>query len=240
MPGLLTLCVRVLAIMGLAVPALGQPAGDAVQPRIIVQSVTDGGIDVAAWTPDGRFIWTASGMARELLLWDAAQGVIIDRLRLPSPPGRAVDLLRLQGMAVSADGAILTIDGDTTGVGDEVIIARRRYRVMLASRRIDIVDPPVARLDISPADWIGGLTARIEALSVVYAGGTKIPLAQALAALPALPRSPDGRTELLRAGTGFALRGGNGVIRRHGCAISASASPMPNCRLMNAIWRCWA
>lgn len=206
------LVVMLLAVLAPAArPLAAQPAASpAVEPRIVVQAISEAGIDVAAWSPDGRFIWTASGFGRELLLWDAKRGIIIDGLRLPSPPGATADVMRLTRMAMAPDGRSLTIDGEVMDVQSQANIAGRRYVVNTASRRISIAPPPPVAAgrtaDKAALDWIN-------ALSAIYAGGEDMTRAAAEQILPRLPAAPDGRTRMVRAGTGFGLVGPDGKVR---------------------------
>ncbi len=191
--------------------ATAQPAPPA-QPKIVVQAMSEAGIDVAAWSPDGRYIWTASGLARELLLWDVASGIILDRLRLPSPPGVAADFMRLTSMAMAPDGRTLRIDGQVLDRQRENGIGARGYNVEIASRRISIV-PSTLPAGAETGDWQQAIVTWVDALMALYGHGADMTPEAALRLLPPLPRSPDGRTQMLRGGRGFVLRGRDGVDR---------------------------
>lgn len=197
----------------MAQPATKAPPVPAAQPKIVVQAISEFGIDVAAWSPDGQYIWTASGMARELLLWDAGQGIIIDRLRLPAPAKVTIDFMRLTGMTMAADGRSLTITGEAYDRNTEIGVRGRRYQIDVRSRRISIDEHP-PEPEVPPgATWDSLNMAWIDALQVAYSDITGQARDAALRLLPALPRSPDGRTAMLRAGTGFTLKPANGAER---------------------------
>lgn len=207
----------VLCWLPLWAPALraqtAAAAPPAVEPRIIIQAVSETGLDVAAWSRDGRMLYTASGLARELLVWDMREGIILDRLRLPSPPKATVELMRLKSMQVAPDGASLIIDGEVLDQQAADRRAGRRYQVDLARRRIAIVAAP----PLSPAP--AGLTVIdevmrwVEALAIFHGSGGTMTAAQAQAVLPPLPASPDGRTQLVRTVPAFGLRGADGRVR---------------------------
>ncbi|OYQ27760.1 hypothetical protein CHU93_09785 [Sandarakinorhabdus cyanobacteriorum] len=223
MPGIMMLVVRVALLMGMlwgsgallrAQPAAAPPAPPAVQPRIVLQSVSEVGLDVAAWSRDGRLLYTASGLARELLVWDARDGIILDRLRLPSAANATAELMRLKSLQLAADGASLTIDGEVIDQRATGMRSPRRYLVDLARRRV-VMAKDAPALPPLPAGMtaIDDVMRWVDALAALHGTGSTTPPAQAQAVLPALPASPDGRTQLIRVNPGFNLRGADGKVR---------------------------
>lgn len=194
--------------VGLATPALGQaqPA-PAVQPKIVLQTMAATGIDAAAWTPDGRFIVTASGIARELLVWDAGERVIIDRLRLPAAPGATLEFMQVQAITVAGDKARL--EALVLDPADPQMMTGRAYVVDLQRRQVTTV--PAA--PVPPTQAADRMLPWLAALEAVYRSGTGMTAAQAAAKLPKLPASPDGRSRLVRGGTAFAVIGADGRTR---------------------------
>jgi hypothetical protein len=194
-------------------PVLAQPLPD-VQPKIVVQAVSEAGIDVAAWAPDGRTIWTASGIPHELLLWDVAQGIILDRLRLPAADDAVVDAMTLSDIRLSADGRQLIITGEVLDTSVQTLVGSRRYIVDIATRTVsmtpDAPRPVVARGE----NFQRRIQTWLDALQAVYGEGADMSRDEGLRFLPALPRSPDGRTQMVRDGRAFALKGADGQLRQ--------------------------
>lgn len=191
---------RYLAVLLGMLASVPLHAQQVVQPKIVIQTLP-GTIDVAGWTPDERYLLTASGMTREFMIWDVRQRLIIDRLRLPGGISAiGADMMRLTSIAVSPDGRSAVISGlvtDTTAPGR---VAGRVYRIDLSTRMITTertAAPAGAKLE----DAEGWFTA----LGVI---GTQEPepgmsIAQAIATLPQLPSSPSGRYSLRRTGKGL-------------------------------------
>jgi WD40 repeat protein len=162
-------------MLWLALPAAAQ------ELKLVPQTVGLGAFDVAGWTPDGRWLLTASGYERRLRIWDPLSGAIVDSLRLPLPGKRADETLSMYGLMVSRDGrqatveAMLTADNDA--IGDplyEPII----YSVDLVSRRVSIVPGSFDPNDPSRSVPLEGEVDDVDA------------------GLPALPAAPDGRRVL--------------------------------------------
>ncbi len=193
-----------------AVPAA---APRPVEPKIVVQAMAQVGIDVALWSADGRIIYTASGLQHELLVWEVARGIIIDRVRLPTPPSAAADMMRLYGMAVHSDGRSLVIDGEVLDINRDDRRGSRRYIVDVVSRQAQIVTGPPLRPLPAGQDWEVAINHWLDALSVIYGTGGDMSRADAERLLPPLPVSPDGRWAMVRAGKAFALRGADGQLR---------------------------
>ena len=209
-----------LALLALANPAAAQPLPKAasmpasVTPRIVVQAMSEGGFDVAAWTPDSRFVFTASGILRELLLWDIASGVIVDRVRLPSGEGALSEFMKLDTMVLQPDGRTLRIDGVVLDPNSPDLRSPRAYAVDIRSRQVRII-PPRALAPLPPGEtWTTSMTRWVQALAAFHADGKEMSRAEAGKLLPALPRSPDGRWQMLRSGMAFTLGDAAGKITR--------------------------
>jgi hypothetical protein len=187
-------------------------------PKVVMQTVGEIGVDVAAWLPGTPFVLSASGLGRELLIWDEPHGVIVDRLRLPVPPNAAVDVVLLQRMEVWGDGQTVRLFG--------VAIDRRRagtllnveYDVNLQTRTVDYVPQPAARVLATRGQKrvLNEMTVSFDtealfqrwvlALEAVYQGGDRISLEEAATVLPVLPFSGDGRRRLVRAGMSLGVK----------------------------------
>ncbi len=184
-----------------------------VRPKIVVQALSAGGFDVAAWSPDSRFVFTASGERRELLVWDMQSGVIVDRLRLPSTGTSAAEFLLLQKMVLQADQQTLRIEGDVLPAGDN----KRVYLMDINKRRITVArSSPSALGKTTPSSVLEGIQYGMARLIDGLGKAEGVKLADRLPAdrkrvLPPLPRSPDGRWGLERAGDGFALVDSGGM-----------------------------
>ena len=82
---------------------------DTIQPKIVPQlRATD--IDVAAWTADDHYVVSASGKSREVIIWDAWRGMIVDRLTLPLAD--AGEKILLGSLNIAPDGRTATIKGE--------------------------------------------------------------------------------------------------------------------------------
>lgn len=192
--------VAFLLWAAIALPAVAQTA--TIRPKIVLQTLPMT-IDVAAWTPDERYLLTASGVTREFIIWDVQHRLIVDRLRLPGTVNAiGADMMRLTSLVVSADGTAATITGLVTDTEAEGRVAGRIYRIDLARRTIKLdraAAPAGAKLeDAEP--WF-------MAIGVI---GSEDPdpamsMEQAIAALPPLPASPSGRYTLRRSAKGFDL-----------------------------------
>ncbi|WP_017667676.1 caspase family protein [Sandarakinorhabdus sp. AAP62] len=184
-----------------------------ITPRVIVQAVR-GGIETAAWSPDGRYIFTAFGFTRELLVWDVATGNIIDRVALPLQVRGEADVMKMRAMTLLPDGRTLRLDAEILDSNAPSMQGGRTYFVDMVTRRTT-VGPTPPRLPPLPADadfatwtqrWMGALEA-------IYEGGTDMSEAEANGLLPQLPASPDGAWQIVRAGSGIGVRGRDGKTR---------------------------
>ncbi len=205
---------RVLAVL---VGLLGSNAGDAlaqpanITPKIVIQALSVTGVDAAGWTADSRFLVTAAGLSRELLIWDAEQRVIVDRLRLPAAPGASVESMLVQRVVISPAG-VARVEGLVMNPENPVMMSGRAYSVNLQTRAVQIVAPPRVAEGIVAAELV---QRWITALGVfTLAGKSDMSVEEAEAVLPSLPASPDGRLKLSRGNGGLMLQ-------------SAAGSPLP-------------
>jgi len=204
-----------LALLALAVPASAQVPGAAavVQPKIVVQAVSTGGIELAAWSADSKFVFTASGRKRELLVWDIERGVLVDRLRLPSDGKSVSEFMNLHSMQLLPDRRTLRIEGDVVrGMDSIYMTAKRTYLADIITRSVTTTRSRPTPGATVAGDMLYGLVRMMDGFST--ATGARPPdtnLGQI--ELPPLPRSPDGRWTMVRTGPAFAVRGGDGQLR---------------------------
>lgn len=191
---------RYLAVLLGILASVPLHAQQVVQPKIVIQTLP-GSIDIAAWTPDERYLLTASGITREFMIWDVRQRLIIDRLRLPGGLSAIrADMMRLTSITVSPDGRLAVVSGVVTDTDAPGRVAGRVYRIDLTTRTITTertAAPAGAKLEDAEAWFM--------AIGVI---GTQEPepdmsIAQAIATLPQLPSSPSGRYSLRRTEYGF-------------------------------------
>ena len=202
-------------IFGLAASGQAQTPRPAahITPRVIVQAVR-GGIETAAWSADGRTIFTAFGFTRELLVWDVATGNIIDRVMLPLQVRNEADVMKMRAMTLLPDGRTLRLDAEILDSSAPNMQGGRTYFVDVVTRRATVAPTP-PRLPPLPADMdFGTWTQRwMGALEAIYEGGTDMSEAEANGLLPRLPASPDGALQIVRAGSGIGVRGRDGKTR---------------------------
>jgi hypothetical protein len=212
LPGLAAL---VFGLAGAGLAQSSRPAAPTatMTPRVIVQAVR-GGIETAAWSADGRHIFTAMGISRELLVWDVATGDIIDRVMLPVQARNEADVMKMRAMTLLPDGRTLRLDAEILDSNAPNMQGGRTYFVDVVTRRITVAPTP-PRLPPLPADTdFGTWTMRwMGALETIYEDGTDMSAAEANALLPRLPASPDGAWQIVRAGSGIGLRGRDGKVR---------------------------
>ncbi len=167
--------------------------------KLVPQTVGIGAFDAAGWSPDGRWLLTASGHERLVRIWDPASGVIVDTVRLPLPGKRADEKLVLDGVTVAADGRRARVEAvlvaENNAIGD-MQYQTIDFDVNLVTRQAIIV--PTTRDLEKPTTYIPGAGA----VPDIDAG------------LPVLPAAPDGRR--LQRAEGNVLRlldAGGGLIR---------------------------
>jgi WD40 repeat protein len=194
-----------LALAG-ATPAM---AAAPVTPRIVLQSDIKGGIEVAAWTPDGRYLVTGSGLSRSVIIWELATGILIDRAVLTSPdPAARNDQLRLTGIDISPDGRTAIVHGIGSVIENQGKPVSREFAVDLATRQVRPLPPKPLPPGTKGLD---GVQDYVTALTAIYEGDPAMTPAQAATMLPRLPRGPDGTT-LTRTAKGLVLRAPDGSV----------------------------
>ena len=88
-------------LLALQPPVLAQE----IAPKIVLQTVASEA-EVAAWSPDDRYLVTARASTRELQVWNVASGDIVNRIALPSHG----DYVDFAAMEVGADGRTVRIE----------------------------------------------------------------------------------------------------------------------------------
>lgn len=179
--------------------------------KIVPQYLPYGGIEVAAWTPDDRYIITAAGTSRTVLIWDVerkdilherlgwsdAGGSILNRLTLPLEP--EIWKRRFTGITVSKDGRSATIEGEALKRDGSATFVR--YRIDLD--RFEIVAVVVPKNRARKAVWGAKQESAILALEVLFEQVDRerdvgMTIEQAEKLMPELPASHVGKRRLVR------------------------------------------
>ena len=173
------------------------------RPKIVLQALPMSGADVAAWSPDDAWLISASGLGRELQLWDVARGVVVDRLRLPVAEEAVTgEFMRLTSLRFATDGRTAILEGAVADLTQGLAPKGRAYSVDLVARTVrllpDAPEPDGGNAFEQMAQWVAALEA-------VYGEGEGLTRAEAEALLPRLPRSNDGRRSLRRHERGFEI-----------------------------------
>lgn len=216
-------------LLAVIAPVLPTIAQDTIQPKIVPQILPYGGVEVAAWTPDDRYIVAANSTARVVLIWDVENGHVVDRLILPSDnPDAAISVRRFTDISVDEDGKNATIVGEaayattddpvgrTTGLAYRLNLetretspllqvgggVRRGTRGIAAQAAAQIAAHSVA----SKMPDFKAINKSAEALEVLYENSQEMERAAAEALLPPLPVSHDGTRRLVRIAEGLAIR----------------------------------
>lgn len=185
--------------------------GDEATIKIVPQYLPYGGIEVAAWTRDDRYIITAAGTSRTVLIWDMerkdilherlgwsdAGASILNRLTLPLEP--EILKRRFTGITVPKDGRSATIEGEALKRDGSATFVR--YRIDLD--RLEISAVAVPKNQARKAVWGAKQESAILALEVLFervdrerdAGMT---IEQAEKLMPELPASHVGKRRLVR------------------------------------------
>ncbi|WP_197042100.1 caspase family protein [Sandarakinorhabdus oryzae] len=206
------LALAALLAVGLAATVAAQTPSTP-EARIVVQSSRRDWIDVAAWTPDSRFLFTANGKSRELLLWDIEQQVIVDRVALPGHPGELDGETQYHSMQMDAAGTTLRIEGQTwtnamQPVGLTFIVDVASRAVRLQSQLQPKPTGSAAKVDNRKrAIWF---SANMKAYDPKETPAIR---AENAALLPALPSAPNGRWRILREYPHFVLEAADGQQR---------------------------
>lgn len=110
-----------------------------MNPKIVLQTLPYGGIEVAAWTPDDRYIITAGDASRLVLIWDAETGHIVDRIPLPGGSSRTATVSKqLLGMTVSADGTQVAIKSREVDAKKQRFSEEVRSGIPVVTYRLDL------------------------------------------------------------------------------------------------------
>ncbi len=75
------------------------PTKDSPRVRLVMQSLSSVSVNTAGWTQDDRFIVTVDDMAREVVIWDARNGYIANRVDFPALDPK----LEIQSWSVAVD-----------------------------------------------------------------------------------------------------------------------------------------
>ncbi|WP_017667677.1 caspase family protein [Sandarakinorhabdus sp. AAP62] len=229
---------RPFALLGLLLgAAVAQAQAPPTNPtaRIVVQSAQSYTIDVAAWTRDSRFLFTAEGESRELVLWDIERGVIVDRVTLPGHDNELRDDTDYTAMRLSADGKTLHLDGKGwTNTLQPVKLALTIDTASRAARLQSVAEPVLdkqaaqARRQAEAAAWLQRHSDTPDAA------------AERADLLRTLPASPNGRWQPARTKRRYSLQAKDGTIRQLATPMATraitSAALSPN-RQMLAISR---
>lgn len=218
----------VASVLLCIVPGAAKAFGQAT-PKIVLQSIQETGFDVATWSADSRFVFTASGAQSELLVWDIGRRLIVDRAGLPLPEGASQAVF--YGMRLSADGRSLELSGETLDADAPQGRRMHGWRIDIATRRAELIGtqpaPPLSSGDAADRWKRRQMAQRNAHLSAVLMGvpGWTPPTLLEEAMLPPLPPSPDGRWQMLRAYPAFTLQ-----------AKSGATASMLSQRLVNRIY----
>jgi hypothetical protein len=119
-------------------------------PRIVVQFDIQPGVEVAAWTPDDRYVVTGLGVTRTLTIWDAATGIVVDRANIPALSTTGYEeFLRLTSIDISPDGRTATVYAVASTTEP---VPRRRVPMRSICRRASSVRLRLARCRRVPRD----------------------------------------------------------------------------------------
>ncbi len=217
-----------LVVLCLIAPATAQ---DILNPKIVLQTLPYGGVEVAAWTRDDRYIVTANSTTRSLLIWDASSGIIIDRLILPSDnPAAALSVRRLTSIEISEDGKTAFILGQAvyaTPENPDGMGRILRYELDLQSKSVILGPTIVKRVRRGIAEQANAriaanaglasipdfqtLSQAAIALETVYENTSSMDIDAAEALLPPLPKSNDGKRQLRRDPLGLVIENDDGT-----------------------------
>jgi WD40 repeat protein len=217
---LMRLALAALLAVGLAATVAAQTPSTP-EARIVVQSSRRNWIDVAAWTPDSRFLFTANGESRELLLWDIEQRVIVDRVALPGHSDELDGSTQYHSMQLDAAGTTVRIEGEgwtnamrRVGLSISVDVASRAAR--LQSQLYPAWTRSLAEADYRERSPKWYFTKR----KAYDPKETPAVRAENAALLPALPSAPNGRWRILREYPHFVLEAEDGQRRSFNQPIS--------------------
>jgi WD40 repeat protein len=190
-------------------PAAFAKAEDDATIKIVPQYLPYGGIEVAAWTRDDRYVITAAGTSRTVLIWDVARsdalqrdeqwagGAILNRLTLPIES--TILKRRFTGITVANDGRSATISGEALKRDGKATFVR--YRIDLDNLEISALAVP--KNETRKAVWGAGQESAILALEVLFERAhldrqVGMTMEQAEKLMPELPLSHVGKRRLVR------------------------------------------
>jgi Caspase domain len=173
-------------------------------PKIVLQTLPFGGVEVAGWTPDDRYIITAVAMSRTVLIWDTETGHIIDKLILPSHASDGgTSVSSFTELTVTPDGKTAIIKGDALELMIEAKRVLKRtveYRIDLKSRATEMIVGE--GVDTTLADFQA--TAAV-GLSLAEYYDHSAGFADEPTLAPVLPASHDGKRQLARTPQGMTV-----------------------------------
>jgi len=177
-----------------------------LNPKIVLQTLPYGGVEVAAWTLDDRYVVTAVSSSRAVLIIDAEKGIIVDQLTLPTDNAESqITSRRLTGMQASPDGRTMIITGEVAFVSGEAsgdLTTSLTYHLDMKTRKILLLPSPEPT---AKGVSFQTVNAALEALEVYYEGIGGMTAEAADAKLPAMPTAYDGKRKLRRDPTGLVL-----------------------------------
>lgn len=193
-----------LLAIGCVVPLAFAASAAPLAPRVVLQA--NNYVDAAAWTTRDDFIVSISGYQREVTIWDTARRVIVDRIAMPMPADIGNDLIVVDSLAVADDTA--TIRARRFSVSELLPERFVEWRLDLTARRFTL-PPPRPAMGAPPRSkeaYLAPFNRRVAATTQLYeADGAVMTDAQAVAALPPLPKSHDGQWMIERAIDGLVL-----------------------------------
>lgn len=228
--------IAMAAITASLWPPLAANAQTTLNPKIVLQTLPYGGVEVAAWTNDDKYIITANASARTVMIWNASNGIIVDRIILPSDnPEAALSVRRLSSIEMSEDGKLAILlgaavyatpdspDGTGRALRYELDMATRNVTLISARRAVvrrgsrGIAAQAAARIAANPVlaavpDFDSISQANI-ALETVYENTSAMDIKAAEALLPPLPASHDGKLQLQRDPIGLLIVDSQGTRR---------------------------
>ncbi|TRW15247.1 caspase family protein [Glacieibacterium frigidum] len=193
--------------------AWGTAVAAPLLPKIVMQA--NNYIDVAAWTSRDDFIVTVSGYEGEVTVWDVARRVIVDRFVLTMPADIGNDFVVIDRVEVAPGDATALVTGRRFATGELLPERRQKWQVDLRGRRVTPLPVETVAGSKAPATreaYLGPWVRRTEALTQFYEeDGGDAADAKAVAALPVLPRSHDGKWSIKRNIDGMMIAGGGEV-----------------------------
>ncbi len=177
-----------------------------LKPKIILQTLPYGGVEVAAWTLDDRYVVTAVSLSRTVQIIDGQKGIIIDQLTLPTHNAEGkITARRLTAMRASPDGRTMIIEGEVAYIGlppSGDLTTSITYHLDLQTRVITLL--PSLEASAKGVSFLE-VNGALEALEAYYEGAGGMTAEAADAKLPSMPATHDGKRQLRRDPTGLVL-----------------------------------